>query len=144
LRQSAEGSIALDATGQAIGMAVFGPRRRVLVIPSATIERIAPKLESHGHIPRGYLGLGLQAVAVDGGDGSGAMVMSIDPQGPGAAAGVQQGDIIVTWNGEPIRQLQSLLRALGPDSVDQTVTLGLRRGGETKQVPLTIAQRPAS
>jgi S1-C subfamily serine protease len=144
LRQSAEGGVALDATGQAIGMAVFAPRRRVLVIPSATIERIAPDLASHGHIPRGYLGLGLQAVAVDGGDGPGAMVMSVDPQGPGAAAGVQQGDIIVTWNGEPIRQLQSLLRALGPDSVGQTVTLGLRRGGETKQIPLTIAQRPAS
>jgi S1-C subfamily serine protease len=144
LRQSAEGSVALDAAGQAIGMAVFGPRRRVLVIPSATIERIAPKLESHGHIPRGYLGLGLQAVAVDGCDGPGAMVMSVDPQGPGAAAGIHQGDIIVAWNGEPIRRVQSLLRSLGPDSVGQTVMLGLRRGGELKQVPLTIAQRPAS
>ena len=144
LRQSAEGGLALDAAGQAIGMAVFGPRRRVLVIPSATIERVAAKLESHGRIPRGYLGLGLQPVALEGGDGSGAMVMSVDPQGPGAAAGIHQGDIIVAWNGEPIRQVQSLLRALGPDSVGQTVTLGLRRGGETKQVPLTIAERPAA
>ena len=144
LRQSAEGGLALDAAGQAIGMAVFGPRRRVLVIPSTTIERVAAKLESHGRIPRGYLGLGLQPVALEGGDGSGAMVMSVDPQGPGAAAGVHQGDIIVAWNGEPIRQVQSLLRALGPDSVGQTVTLELRRGGETKQVPLTIAERPAA
>ena len=144
LRQSAEGGLALDAAGQAIGMAVFGPRRRVLVIPSATIERVATKLESHGRIPRGYLGLGLQPVALESGDGSGAMVMSVDPQGPGAAAGIHQGDIIVAWNGEPIRQVQSLLRALGPDSVGQTVTLGLRRGGETKQVPLTVAERPAA
>ena len=126
LRQSAEGGLALNAAGQAIGMAVFGPRRRVLVIPSATIERIAAKLESHGRIPRGYLGLGLQPVALESGHGSGAMVMSVDPQGPGAAAGIHQGDIIVAWNGEPIRQLQSLLQALGPDSVGQTVTLGLR------------------
>ena len=144
LRRSAEGGLALDAAGQAIGMAVFGPRRRVLVIPSATIERVAAKLESHGRIARGYLGLGLQPVAIESGDGSGAMVMSVDPQGPGAAAGVYQGDIIVAWNGEPIRHVQSLLRALGPDSVGQTVTLGLRRAGETKQVPLTIAERPAA
>ena len=58
------------------------------------------------------------------------MVMSIDPQGPGAAAGVRQGDVIVAWNSEPVRHVHSLLRALGPDSVGQTVTLGLRRAGE--------------
>ena len=71
LRQSAEGGVVLDAAGQSIGMAVFGPRRRVLVIPSSTIDRVAAKLESHGYIARGYLGLGLQPVAIDGDDGVG-------------------------------------------------------------------------
>jgi S1-C subfamily serine protease len=142
LRQSAEGGLVLDMAGQAIGMAVFGPRRRVLVIPSATIERVAPKLESQGHIARGYLGLGLQPIAIDG-NGSGAMVMSVDPHGPGALAGIHQGDVLVTWQGEPIRHVQSLLRALGPDSVGQTVALGLRRTGQMHQVSLTITERPA-
>ena len=143
MRQTAEGGLAIDATGRAIGMTVFGPRRRVLVIPSATIERVAARLEKHGHIPRGYLGLGFQLVAIEGGE-RGVMVMNLEPQGPGAKAGVHQGDIIVTWNGEPIRHVRSLLRALGPDSVGQTVTLGLRRGGETKNVALTIGERPAT
>jgi S1-C subfamily serine protease len=143
MRQSAEGGLAIDATGRAIGMTVFGPRRRVLVIPSATIARVAARLEKHGHIPRGYLGLGFQLVAIEGGE-RGVMVMNLEPQGPGAKAGVHQGDIIVTWNGEPIRHVRSLLRALGPDSVGQTVTLGLRRGGETKNVPLTIGERPTT
>ena len=144
LRKSAEGGLVLDAGGEAIGMAVFGPRRRVLVIPTATIERIAPKLASNGRIARGYLGLGLQPVTIEGGEGSGAMVMSVDPQGPGALAGLHQGDILVAWNGEPIRHVHSLLRALGPDSVGQKVTLRLRRAGDTRQVPLTIAERPAA
>jgi S1-C subfamily serine protease len=144
LRRGAEGGLALDAAGRAFGMAVFGPRRRVLIIPSATIERVAAKLQSHGRIARGYLGLGLQPVAIEGSDRSGAMVMSVDPQGPGAKAGIHQGDIVVAWNGEPIRNVQSLLRALGPDVVGQTVTLGLRRGGETKQVPVTITERAAA
>jgi S1-C subfamily serine protease len=144
LRWSAEGSLTLDSAGRAIGMAVFGPRRSVLVIPSATIERVAAKLETDGRIARGYVGLGLQSVALEGGDKSGVMVMSVDPRGPGAAAGVYQGDIIVTWNSEPIGQMHSLLRALGPDSVGRTVTLGLRRAGEAKQIPLTIAERPAA
>ena len=143
MRQSAEGGLAIDATGRAIGMTVFGPRRRVLVIPSATIERVAARLEKHGHIPRGYLGLGFQLVAIEDG-GRGVMIMNVEPQGPGAKAGVHQGDTIVTWNGEPIRHVRSLLRALGPDSVGQTVTLGLRRGGETRNIALTIAERPAT
>jgi S1-C subfamily serine protease len=143
MRQGGEGGLAIDATGRAIGMIVFGPRRRVLVIPSATIERVAARLEQHGHIPRGYLGLGFQLVAIEGG-GRGVMIMNVDTKGPGAKAGVHQGDTIVTWNGEPIRYVRSLLRALGPDSVGKTVTLGLRRGGETKNVALTIAERPAT
>ena len=143
MRQSAEGGLAIDAAGQAIGMAVFGPRRRVLVIPSATIERVATRLEKHGHIPRGYLGLGFQLVAIEDGR-RGVMVMKVEPQGPAAKAGVHQGDIIVAWNGEPLRHARSLLRALGPDSVGQTITLGLRRGGEAKDVPLTIAERPTA
>ena len=83
MRQSAEGGLAIDAAGRAIGMTVFGPRHRVLVIPSATIERVATRLEKYGHIPRGYLGLGFQLVAVEGG-GRGVMVMNVEPQGPGA------------------------------------------------------------
>jgi S1-C subfamily serine protease len=143
MRQSAEGGLAIDAAGRAIGMTVFGPRHRVLVIPSATIERVATRLEKHGRIPRGYLGLGFQHVKIEGGK-RGVMVMKVESQGPAAKAGVHQGDIIVAWNGEPIRHVRSLLRALGPDSVGQTVTIGLRRGGETKDVPLTIAERPTA
>ena len=142
LRQTAEGGLAIDAEGHAIGMVVFGPRQRVLVIPFSTIERVAARLESHGRIPRGYLGLGLQPVAIEG--GAGAMVMSVDPNGPGATAGVLQGDILITWNDEPIRHVQSLSRTLGPGSVGQKITLGLRRGGEARQIPLTIVERPAT
>jgi S1-C subfamily serine protease len=144
LRQSSEGGLAIDAAGQAIGMVVLGPRQRALVIPTATIERVAAKLETHGRIGRGYLGLGLQAVVIEGGEGSGAMVMSVDPQGPAVKAGIHQGDILVSLNNEPIRHVQSLLRTLGPESIGQKVTLGVRRAGETHQFPLTIAERPAA
>ena len=144
LRPTAEGGLVIDVAGTAIGMAVFGPRRRALVIPTATIERVAPKLAEHGRIARGYLGLGLQPVTIEGSEGSGVMIMSVDPQGPGARAGLHQGDILIDWNGEPIRHVKSLVRVLGPDSVGQPVTLGLRRAGDRRQVALTIAERPAT
>ena len=66
LRQRAEGGLALDAGGRAFGMAVFGPRQRVLVIPAATIERVAAGLETHGRIARGYLGLAVTPAAASG------------------------------------------------------------------------------
>jgi S1-C subfamily serine protease len=143
LRRTAEGGLAVDAAGQAFGMTVFGPRRRVLVIPSVTIGRVAAKLETHGRIPRGYLGLGLQPVTVAGG-GSGIMVMSVDPKGPGAAAGIHQGDVLVSWDGKPVSKLQSLLRSLGPDSVGKMLAIELRRGGQLQQTRLQIGERPTA
>ena len=143
LRRAAEGGLAVSAAGQAFGMTVFGPRRRVLVIPSVTIGRIAARLETHGRIPRGYLGLGLQPVTVAGG-GSGVMVMSVDPKGPGAAANIHQGDVLVSWDGKPISKLQPLLRSLGPDSVGKVLAIELRRGGQVHQAKLQIGERPAA
>jgi S1-C subfamily serine protease len=143
LTRSSEGGLALDASGQALGMAVFGPRKRTLVIPTATINRVADVLATKGRMARGYLGLGLQPVKLDAG-GTGAMATSVDAKGPGAAAGVRQGDIIVAWNGEPIRGVHQLVRALGPDSVGASVRLTLRRAGEPIEATLTIGERPES
>lgn len=139
LHHSQQGGLALDASGEAIGMAVLGPRS-VLVIPAATIERVAGVLETNGRIARGYLGVGLQAVQLE--DGVGAMVMSVDKSGPAAAAGIRQGDVIVGWNDEKLSGLRPLLRSLGPDSVGQVVELLVRRGGEPTRFKLTIGERP--
>ena len=136
------GGLALDAGGQAFGMTVFGPRRRILVIPGPTIARVAMQLDTQGKVARGYLGLGLQPVRLDRDDAIGAMVMSVDADGPGAKAGVRQGDIIAAWNGKPIGSVRTMLRTLGPASVGTTVTLSLRRGGESSAIDLIIAERP--
>jgi S1-C subfamily serine protease len=143
LRRDWQGGLALDATGSAFGMAVLGARRRILVIPATTIARVASRLETHGRIARGYLGLALQPVKLDA-DGIGAMVMSVDSAGPGAAAGVRQGDLIVGWNGQALSGVRSLRRTLGPESVGTVAELKLRRGGEPVTVKLTIAERPAA
>jgi S1-C subfamily serine protease len=139
LPHSHQGGIALDATGETIGMAVRGARR-VLVIPAATIERVAGRLENHGRIARGYLGLGLQPVKLD--EGIGAMVMSVDKTGPSATAGLRQGDVIVGWNDQALTSVRKLLHELGPDSVGSEVNLAVRRGGEPARFKVTIGERP--
>jgi S1-C subfamily serine protease len=143
LRRSSEGGLALDANGRAFGMVVFGPRRRALVIPMATIDRVAELLAAKGRVARGYLGLGLQPVKLESG-GMGAMAISVDPKGPGASAGVRQGDVIIAWDGEAIRGVHHLMRSLGPDRVGSSVNLSLLRAGEPLELKLTIGERPES
>jgi S1-C subfamily serine protease len=144
LRRHAEGGLVFGASGRAFGMAVFGPRRRVLVIPTATIARVATQLEAHGRVARGYLGLGLQPVRLDRDGGVGAMVMSVDREGPGAKAGIHQGDIIASWDGHPITSLGALLRSLGPSSIGRTISLSLHRSGQVVAAEVVIAERPAA
>lgn len=67
LRRRAEGGLAIDGGGQAFGMAVRGSRGRTLVIPAATIERVATQLLEHGRVPVAYLGAGLKDVPLDDG-----------------------------------------------------------------------------
>lgn len=139
LRFSQQGGLALDASGEAFGMAVLGPRR-VLVIPTATIARVAAQLETRGRIARGYLGLGLQPVRLD--DGMGAMVMHVDNAGPSAAAGIRQGDVIVAVNDQKLSGVRALARTLGPSSVGAVVDVTARRGGEPVSFKVTVGERP--
>lgn len=140
LRSGGQGSVALNAHGNAFGMAVRGPRKTI-VIPSGTIERVAAILEKHGRIPRGYFGVGLRAVRTPDGK-PGAMVMSVDSAGPAAKAGVVQGDVIIAINGSGIEGVRSLLRALGPDSIGSAVELLIARAGSTSKVSVAIVERP--
>lgn len=144
LPRGAEGSLVADADGRAYGMAVMGPRRATLVIPAATLERVAAHLLAHGRVARGYLGLGLQPVRIEGTDGPAALVTSVDPEGPARASGVRPGDIVVRLGGEALRGPMAFRNRLGPESVGQPMELGLLRGGEPFAVTLTVAERPAS
>jgi S1-C subfamily serine protease len=143
LRHQDEGALVVDGAGGSLGMAVFGPRRKTLVIPSATVDRIASRLERDGRVPRGYLGLGLAPVRAQPDGIAAAIVMSTDPDGPSAAAGLLQGDVLVGWNGKPVGNIVQLLRTLGPDSVGEKVALAVRRAAADLSFSLTIGERPS-
>ncbi len=144
----AEGGALIAADGALIGMAVFGPRRRVLAIPASTIARVAPIILDRGHISRGYLGVGLQRVALTAAEGAearrGAMVVTLDPAGPAKSAGILQGDIIVAVGGVAVTGPRSLYHQLGPDAVGQKVAVDLIRAGTPATFDVTIAPRPAA
>jgi S1-C subfamily serine protease len=149
LSWAAEGGALVDAQGVVVGMAVLGPRRRVLSIPSATIDRVVDQLLAKGHVFRGYLGAGLQPVrlgrpandAPSSGSGRGILVVSLDPDGPAARAGLLVGDVVTAWNAKPVDRVREVMRSLGPDSVGHTVDLGLLRGGAPAALKVVIGER---
>lgn len=142
LSGAGEGGALVDAAGGLIGMAVFGPRRRVIAIPTATLLRSAGRILAHGNVSRGYLGVGVQPVRSE--DGSQApMVVSVDPDGPAKHAGVLLGDILVSWNGEAIAGARGIVDRLGPDSVGAAVELGILRAGARASASVTIGGRKA-
>lgn len=142
LDRRAEGGAVLDARGRLIGMAVFGPRRRVLVIPAPTIERVVDQILAHGRVPRGYLGASLQAVRLSEAE-RGVLVAGIDPNGPAARAGLLVGDAIVAWNERPVVRVREVMHLLGPESVGSTAALGLVRAGARMRLDVVIGERPA-
>lgn len=144
LSPRAEGGALIAADGGLIGMAVFGPRRGVIAIPTLTIERVVPKLLAEGRVATGYLGLGMQTVRIspEGAVKDGAIVLSVDQDGPSAAAGVLQGDIIVGFGGEPVRGVPGLLNHLDPDRIGQDAKLDLIRAGQPVSVTVKIGERP--
>jgi S1-C subfamily serine protease len=148
LRRTEEGGPVLDTAGALLGMSTLGPPGVVLVIPAATLDRVVPKLLSDGQVPRGWLGLGLQPVAVPeplreaAGEAMGMMVMSIAGGGPGEVAGVKAGDILLTIDGASMRGLRRVIAQLDDESVGRSVTLRLIRGGEVLTLKVVITARP--
>jgi S1-C subfamily serine protease len=141
----AEGGALVSADGSLIGIAVFGPRRRVLAIPAATIARVTPIIQDKGHIARGYLGVGLQRVPLAAAEAEtqrGAMVVTLDPAGPAKAAGILQGDIIVRLGGSPVTGLRAVYQQLGSDAVGKKLAVDLIRAGVHKTIEVTIGPRP--
>ena len=152
LSPAAEGGAVVDVRGRVVGMAVLGPRRRALAIPTSTIDRVVDQLLAKGHVFRGYLGAGLQPVRLgrpsngvqSSNRGRGILVASIDPDGPAARAGLLVGDIVTTWNAKPVDRVREVMRLLGSDSIGSTVDLGLVRGGAPTTLKVVIGERPVA
>src|SRR5262249_59625566 len=83
-----EGGPVLDAAGGILGISTLGPRRRVLVIPSSTVDAVIEPLLSKGRVERGWLGVALQPGLVPEGLQSearvprGVVVIGLSQSGP--------------------------------------------------------------
>ncbi len=149
LARSEEGGPVIDAAGGLLGISTLGPRRRVLVIPGATVERVLEPLLSTGRIARGWLGAAVQPVLVpealrdEAGQAQGLMVLGLSRDGPAAQAGVLMGDILVAIDGTSLAGTSQLAALLGPDAVGKQVELRLIRAAKVQSLAATVGEQPA-
>jgi S1-C subfamily serine protease len=143
-----EGGPVVGAGGGLLGISTLGPRRIVLVIPSATIASVIEPLLSKGRVERGWLGVALQTVLVPdplqsaAGQSRGLIIMGVSKDGPAAQADVQVGDILLAIAGQSVNSPAMIAQRLGPDSVGQPIELRLIRAGKLHTLEAKVGVRP--
>src|SRR5262249_26546847 len=142
----------VDAEGRVVGVNSSGLSRQLeLAIPATTASRIAGELLDKGRVARGFLGVGLHAVplpeawarALPTPAEIGLMVVSLQPDGPAATAGVMLGDVFVAIDGAAVPSSEDVQRAVGARPVGSSVTATILRGGVPKDIRVTVGERPA-
>jgi S1-C subfamily serine protease len=136
--------------GTVVGMTTTGMARGpALAIPSAIAWRIAQTLAQHGQLKRGYLGISSQPVKLPehtppvGGvqPKVGLLLVHVEPGSPAAQAGLLLGDILIALDGQIIEDVDDLQALLVGDKVGQSVPLHIIRGGELREIQVTIGAR---
>ncbi len=145
------GGAVIDAAGHVIGIATAAQIRGLAVVIPASIawKSVAHVLE-HGRPRTGFLGVTGQSVRLpDRQRGSaaqerGLLVMGVTPEGPADAAGLRFGDVILAVDRQPVGSTDELLTLLTSDRIGRAVPLQIVRGGDVRDVTVTIGERPAS
>lgn len=141
------GGPAVGADGRFGGMNSSALLRGTSVaVPAATVRSGVEAILAHGHVPRGYLGIGVQPVRLTEnlqtlvGQETALMVMSVESGSPAATAGLMQGDVLTTLAGAPLRHIDELQALLSGSRVGQALPLQLLRGGQAQTLQVTIGQ----
>ena len=130
-----------SSTGGSIGIG--------FAIPAETADMITKQLISGKKITRGYLGAAIQGVSSDAAESlglppnAGALIAEITPGGPGARAGLQVGDIVLSVNGQKISGSNELTRAVAATHSGDVMRLEVRRGGRMQTINVTSGVRPS-
>ena len=125
---------AIIADGQGIGFA----------IPINMAKEIAPQLKEKGHVTRGWLGVSIQemtpelAKSLGLKEKRGALVAEVVKGSPAEKAGIEQGDVILDFDGKEIVDSKDLLRTVASTPVGKSVTVKVSRDGKVvgRQVKL--------
>jgi S1-C subfamily serine protease len=148
------GGALVDRAGQVMGINVAyippqgGAVSLGFAIPAATAVRVADQLIAKGRVEFAYLGI--QPVQVtpelnqsyEIGSDTGVLVAEVVADSPAARAGMRSGDVIVRLDDAEISVVEDLFAELREHKPGETVTLELKRDGETRTVDVTLGDQP--
>lgn len=144
-----------DLNGNVIGInsQIYSPSEGSVgigfAIPAASAKPIIDTMIKGGKVQRGYLGIGRQPVDEDiaGTLGlpkdRGELVNRVEPGGPGEKAGLKQGDVIVSVNGQDVNPEQTLPYLVANVPPGGTAKLGVIRDGKPITVNAVVGNRPS-
>ncbi len=151
LHPGASGAAVVDADGKLIGIATpVLSRVAVFAVPVTTVNRVVDTLLAHGRIPRGYLGVGLQPVAIPEhlkstlklAQSTGLIAISVDPEAPAGRAGITIGDVLIELGGRTIQEPEHVQELLDSGSVGKKLPARILRGGDLVDIEVTVGERP--
>ncbi|HTP28719.1 MAG TPA: Do family serine endopeptidase [Anaeromyxobacteraceae bacterium] len=154
INQGNSGGPLFNMKGEVIGIntAIISPQIGSgigFAVPINLAKQVIPQLRK-GKVSRGYLGVAVSELTPDLIKGfglkenaKGALVQSVQPRSPAATAGIRPGDVVFSVNGKPIESASQLTRTVSGVSPGGKATLGILRDGKTRQVQVTVVQRPS-
>jgi len=141
----------VDVLGRVIGITTSGASRHLqCAVRAAAVTRLVEHVVRRGRIPRAYLGVSTQPVVLPDplrerlslGQRTAVIVVSVRPDSPAATAGLIIGDVLVAMAGHAIAEPHDLVAVLQPDHVGAAVTVSILRGGEPRELEVTVGERP--
>jgi serine protease Do len=147
------GGALIDPAGGVIGINTSTLARGAPVtVPASVVDRVVDELLERGHIRRGYVGVALHPVDLGAAlvarlglqHQTGLVILSVAESSPADSAGLLLGDVVLSANGQSLRNHSNFLDALSSVDEGATLELELLRGGERKTVLVTPADREAA
>jgi serine protease Do len=117
-------------------------------IPINMARGVMDQIVEHGKVVRGYLGVYIQNVTPDIAKAfnlsknNGALIGDVEPNTPGARAGLKKGDVVVGLNGTPVKDANDLQLRISESAPGTNVNLQLMRDGKTQDVNVTLGELP--
>ncbi|MBL6713421.1 MAG: trypsin-like peptidase domain-containing protein [Pirellulales bacterium] len=136
----------VDVHGSIVGIttAIVGRDFRGIgfAIPSVTARTVCEEILANGHVERGYIGISLRSLPTNLDATAGAIVLKVEPGSPAALAGLQEGDLVVGFDGQLVAEPAILVLLLTRAPIGTVVDLDVIRNGASVSIPIRIGRRP--
>jgi serine protease Do len=115
-------------------------------IPVNLAKHVMDQLKSHGRVVRGWLGVEIQEVTPDLAQSfglakpEGALVASIDKDGPAAKSGLERGDVVLKFDGRDVRDEHELPVLVADTPINKKVPVEIVRNGKHLTLEVTVGE----